>query len=599
LNREVTTLMDVVPQNETITLGWILLIILGLIGGLALFLLGIEYSSQSLNKAFGARIRKIILTVTKSPFRGVMFGAFLTSIVQSSSAATVLIVSFVSSQWMTLSQSIAVLLGAGIGTTITAQFIAFQFTDYALVMIGVAFILQMVLKNKKHQLYARTLLGIGLLFFGMKIMGDTIGPLQEFEFFLNLVKQVENPLIGIIVGLVITAIVQASAATIGITMVLALQGLITLEGAIAVVFGANIGTTVTAIIASLNSSIDAKRVAVANIMLRVVGVLLVVLWIPLFADIVRWVSPGGEGALPRQIANAHTVFNIGMTLFFLPFSNIIAQILTKAMPEPAVKDPKFRLKYIEERHISSPMVALAQIKREIVRMGEKVQHMINEIPAILKDDTTERVEAIEERDDQIDFFRRNIPKYITRVTESELDEDQSNECMRYLWVITELELIGDDISKVICPLLKKKINKGVSFSKDGEKELLDYHQKVADRLEQAIASLSSDNKILAREIIKTKPELSRLHQTYRQRHYTRLMKAVAATKETASIHIDLLNSLKKINSHITDIARAVSGDIEPWDRMQQEIERDAGSDKEESPIDRDITRPFKDKEDDV
>jgi phosphate:Na+ symporter len=563
--------MDLVPYNDTITPGWLLLLVLGLIGGLAIFLLGIEFTSQSMNKAFGARIRKVILTVTKSPIRGVMFGTFLTGIVQSSSAATVLVVSFVSSQWMTLSQSIAVLLGAGIGTTITAQFIAFHFTDYALPMIGAAFLFQILFKNKKLKLYARIFLGVGLLFFGMKIMGDTVGPLQEFEYFLTIIGHVENPLFGILVGLIITSIVQASAATIGITMVLALQGLITLEGAIAVVFGANIGTCVTAILASLNSSIDAKRVAMGNILLRIAAVILVVFWIPYFAEFIRWLSPGGTGDvnyLPRQIANAHTVFNIGMTILFLPFSNTIAALLTRMLPEPVVTDSKFRLKYIEDRHVSSPMVAMAQIKREIIRMAEKVQHMIQAIKPTVEDETTERLETVEESDDQIDFFRRNIPKYITRVTENELDEDQSNECMRYLWVVTELELIGDDISKVIVPMLKKKIIKGVSFSREGEKELVSYYDKIAERFEKVLAAFSSDNKKLAQEIIQTKHSISLLHQSYRRRHYARLMKDVAATKETASIHIDLLNSLKKINSHITDIARAVSGDIEPWEKPE-------------------------------
>jgi len=574
--------MDIVPHNDSITLSWLFLLVLGLIGGLAIFLLGIEFTSQSMNKAFGARIRKIILTVTKSPVRGVMFGTFLTGIVQSSSAATVLIVSFVSSQWMTLSQSIAVLLGAGIGTTITAQFIAFQLTDYALLMIGTAFLFQILFKNKKIKLYARIFLGVGLLFFGMKIMGDTIGPLQEYEQFLTLIRQVENPLFGILVGLIITSIVQASAATIGITMVLALQGFITLEGAIAVVFGANIGTCVTAILASLNSSIDAKRVAMGNILLRIVAVILVVFWIPYFADFVRWLSPGGAGDvsyLPRQIANAHTVFNIGMTMLFLPFSNTIAALLTRVLPEPPITDSTYRLKYIEDRHVSSPMVAMAQIKREIIRMAEKVQHMLHAIKPTLQDETTERLETVEERDDQIDFFRRNIPKYITRVTENELDEDQSNECMRYLWVVTELELIGDDISKVIVPMLKKKITKGVSFSKEGEEELVSYYDKIIERFEKVLAAFSSDNKKLAEELIQTKREIALLHQSYRRRHYARLMRDVAATKETASIHIDLLNGLKKINSHITDIARAVSGDIEPWERPEHPAE--SGHDQED------------------
>jgi phosphate:Na+ symporter len=575
---------EFVLDTDTISLGWLLLLIFGVIGGLALFLVGIEFTSQSLNKAFGARIRKVILTVTKSPARGVLFGAFLTSIVQSSSAATVLIVSFVSSQWMTLTQSIAVLLGAGIGTTITAQFIAFHLTDYALIMIGVAFLFEITVKKRTYKLYARAVLGIGLIFFGMKVMGDTIGPLQSYEPFLSMIARVEHPIIGVLVGLVMTALVQASAATIGITMVLALEGLVSLEGAIAIVFGANIGTCVTAILASMNSSIDAKRVAVANILLRIVGVVLVIFWIPLFADFVRVISPAGSGdtvvALPRQIANAHTVFNVGMMAIFLPFSALIARTLTWMLPEPKVTDDRFSLKYIEDRHMNTPMVAMAQIKREIVRMGEKVQRMIANIPGTIHDTTTENIERIYASDDQIDFFRRKISYYITRVTENELDEDQSNDCMRYLWVVTELELIGDDISKVICPLLEKRVNKGIAFSDDGEKELKRYHTEIADRFEKALAAFSSDNRNLAKYIIDTKHELARLHREYRQRHYTRLMKDVLATRETASIHIDLLNSLRKINSHITDIARAVSGDIDPWER-----EREPGEPEQEKETD--------------
>lgn len=232
-------------------------------------------------------------------------------------------------------------------------------------------------------------------------------------------------------------------------------------------------------------------------------------------------------------------------------------------------------------------------------MAEKVQIMINEIPAALKEDITDRVEAIEERDDQIDFFRRNIPKYITRVTESELDEDQSNECMRYMWVVTELELIGDDISKVICPMLKKKINKGLEFSKEGEAEIFDYHGKIAERFEKAIAAFSADNKPLANEVLEARRDLAILHRTYRKRHYERLMKDVAATKETASIHIDLLNSLKKINSHITDIARAVSGDIEPWDRMKQDLDSEHDPEKDETLGGTDTLNPGSNPEDDA
>jgi len=308
---------------------WVMFMLFGLAGGLGLFLFGMDMMSSSLQRSAGGRMRSILGTLTSNRILGATVGAFVTMVIQSSSATTVMLVSFVQAQLMSFSQTLGVILGADIGTTITAQLIAFKLTDYALLMIAIGFGLKYMGRRQTIRNTGDVLLGFGMLFYGMAVMSKAMYPLRTYQPFLEMLSGLENPFIGILVGTIFTALIQSSSAFTGIIIVLAQQGFLTLDAGIPLIFGANIGTCITAALASMNSGREAKRVALAHTLFKVAGVLLMITWIPVFADFVRSISPGGAiyhgdtvrlaQFIPRQVANAHTIFNVSLGLFFLPF----------------------------------------------------------------------------------------------------------------------------------------------------------------------------------------------------------------------------------------------------------------------------------------
>ncbi|MFQ6674192.1 MAG: Na/Pi cotransporter family protein, partial [Fidelibacterota bacterium] len=321
------------------SISWAMLVMTTL-GGLALFLYGMGKMSEGMKKAAGNRMRSVLTVVTNNRVIGLIVGAFVTMVIQSSSATTVMLVSFVEAELMTFVQTLGVILGADIGTTITAQLIAFRLTDYALLMIAAGFAITLFARKDSHRNAGEAILGFGILFFGMYLMSDAMAPLQTYEPFLQVLKRFENPLVGLAVGTASTALLQSSAAFIGIVIVFAQQGLLPLEAGIPLIFGANIGTCVTAGLASIGASREAKRVALAHVLFKIGGVLLFILWIPTFADFVRWISPVGAGSgaaklaaeAPRQIANAHTIFNVSLALIFLPFTLLFSRYVYRFFP---------------------------------------------------------------------------------------------------------------------------------------------------------------------------------------------------------------------------------------------------------------------------
>ena len=315
---------------------WVFMMIIGLLGGLVLFLLGMNMMSEGMQKSAGSGLRSILGNLTRNRFTALGMGTVMTMVIQSSSATTVMMVSFVNSGLMVFRQTLGVILGAAIGTTITAQLIAFRLTDYALLMIAIGFALHGFAKKEKIVHAGEALMGFGILFFGMEIMSEAMTPLRTFTPFINFILHLENPLTGIIIGALFTALIQSSSAFIGIMIVLASQGLLNLQAGIPLLLGANIGTAITAILASLKASDDAKKVALAHTLFKVFGVLLVVWWIPRLVNLVEWISPSATGVdsmnvaaseLPRQIANAHTIFNVLVTLIILPFLNTAANLI--------------------------------------------------------------------------------------------------------------------------------------------------------------------------------------------------------------------------------------------------------------------------------
>ncbi|KAA3611147.1 MAG: Na/Pi cotransporter family protein [Calditrichaeota bacterium] len=548
---------------------WVFFLVIGLLGGLALFLFGMEMMSEGMKKSAGSNLRSILSTLTNNRFIAVGVGTFVTMIIQSSSATTVMLVSFVQAQLMTFGQSLGIILGADIGTTITAQLIAFKLTDYALLMIGVGFLIFFFGKSQKYKNIGETILGFGMLFFGMKIMSDAMYPLRTYIPFIDLLLTLENPLLGLLVGTVFTALIQSSSAFTGIIIILGTQGLITLEAGIPLLFGANIGTSITAFLASINTSREAKRVAIAHTLFKAVGVLLFIWWIPSFAELIRWISPKGTASItgmehlaevvPRQIANAHTVFNVSLTFVMLPFTNIAANWICKIFPdlEDEEEESPFKVKFLDEGLIDTPALALNLAKVEILRLGKKVSSMVEKIikPFIKPD--FETLEEVDFNEQEVNFISSKVTRYLTKISQQDLEEERVNEVFQMMHAASDLEQIGDIVSKDLKRLAQKKMDLNCDFSEQGKSEVIDFHTKTMKQISRTLNVFKDVNLEQAKKVEKKYKQYRLMEMDLRRIHYTRLQQDVPETVASSEIHVTLIDLLKRISSHATNVARTL------------------------------------------
>lgn len=558
---------------------------IGLSGGLALFLYGIEKLSKGMKKTAGNKMRSILATLTRNRVIGFILGAFVTMVIQSSSATTVMLVSFVQAELMSFTKSLSVILGADIGTTITAQLIAFKLTDYALLMVAAGFGLRMFANNINVRSTGDVILGCGILFFGMKLMGDAMKPLQAYSEFLNLMSGLENPLIGLMAGMVFTALVQSSSATTGVVIVLAQQGLITLEAGIPLVFGANIGTCITAGFACIGMSREAKRVAIAHVIFKVAGVLLFLFWIPAFADLIRGLAVQFNSDDARQIANAHTIFNVSMGLCFLPFTTIFSGLILKILPDRekvmGVEPVTWHLDY---SIISTAPLAINLARTEISRMAKLLERMLRAIIIPFISDTKwinrgastkdeagllvrevptrdeffpqlSLLEGIDMREEKIDFLEEKILDYLLRIAQQELSDRQATEIYGMMSIVKDMESIGDIIHRNLVPLIDKKRALEMDFSEEGKEELMIYHMKVCKqtrRLKEAFAETSPE---IARKIMVKEEKYLDLESKYRIQHLERLLHKRRESEDTHEVHMELMDIFKQVNVYTGNIAK--------------------------------------------
>ncbi len=554
---------------------WVLFMIFGLAGGLGLFLFGMDMMSSSLQRSAGGRMRAILGTLTANRYLGAAVGALVTMMIQSSSATTVMLVSFVQAQLMTFAQTLGVILGADIGTTITAQLIAFKLTDYALLMVAVGFVLKFLAKRRRLRHLGDVILGFGLLFFGMAVMSEAMYPLRTYQPFLNLLAGLENPMLGILVGTLFTALIQSSSAFTGVVIVLAQQGFLTLDAGIPLIFGANIGTCVTAGLASLNAGREARRVALAHTLFKVAGVLMVVFWIPAFADFVRSVSPGGAVAhgdtaalakyIPRQVANAHTIFNVGLALIFLPFTGLFGRLVERLMPErPEPLELRYRPRFLEPGMLQTPTLALNLAKVEILRMAELVRDMATDAIAPFVDNDLEILDDLHEREHEIDDLDTAISDYLLDIGKQDLDEEQTEEVYLMMHVTKQYEFIADIIDKELRPLAHKKARLGADFSPAGRKEVKAYHLKMLKQISRGIEAFREESLDTAEKMQRKAARYVALETGYRQAHFERVGGEVKESVATSEVHLALMDALRKMNSHSADIARAIlqRGEVE-------------------------------------
>jgi phosphate:Na+ symporter len=522
--------------------------LLALFGGLALLLYGMQLIGEGLQRAAGGHLRHLLTSMTRNRLAAVGSGALVTAIIQSSSATTLMLIGFVSAGLLSFRQALGVILGADIGTTFTVQLLAFKIQDLSLLFVGAGFAVSFFARRGTAKSVGLAILGFGLIFLGMKVMTDGLAPLANDELTRRvLVALSANPFFGLLVGATLSASMASSAATIGLTLSSAHQGLLSLSGAVPVVLGANIGTCATALAASLRSTSDARRVAVAHIAFKVLGVLLVFPFIhPLTALVAHTAADTA-----RQIANSHTLFNVAISAAFLPLAPLAARAISAMVPEQERGDNPFKTRYLDDRYLDQPALAIGQATREALRMGDVAQAMLRDAMSVLRRDNQELLEDVERRDDQLDYLEREIKLFLSRLGREPMSPDLAQKEIGLISFIGNLENIGDIIDKNLMELARKKLYQGRRFSEAGEAELSEFHAIVSKNLERAIAGFAANDRSLAQEVLDQRPIVRQRERELRESHLMRLRRGLAESLETSEIHLDVLTNLKRISSHVT------------------------------------------------
>jgi phosphate:Na+ symporter len=537
-------------------------ICVGLFGGVGLFVYGMKTAGGGLQKVAGRRMRNILGSLTDTPLKGTLIGALMAGTVQSSSAVTVMLVGFVNASLMTLSQAIGVVYGANIGTTFTVQVIAFRLADYSLLLVGAGVLFSVFRRNRIVQYLGQSLLGFGLIFLGIKVLADSMEPLRAFPAFVEtMVTLGAYPFLGIVASAIFTAIIQSSAATIGIAMVLADQGLLDLGAVIPVILGADIGTCSTALLSSIGSSREGKRVAVAHLLFNLIGTLLVYPVIGLFRDLILVVSNPFTASVTRQIANGHMLFKVLNAMLLLPLTVPFRKLVILMIPIVPELERAFRVRYLDEKVMETPEIALGQAYKEAERMGNRVLHMFNQSISVFQSGDDFLRQDIKKMDNEVDFLDDAITRYLTTLSQGSLTEEQSRQEISLLYIVDDLEHIGDTIDKSLMELARKKIDFALSFSQEGEEEIALMHRRTSKNLEMAIQSFARGDGELAQQVLHDIPRIDKLETDLREAHIARLHDGRQKTIDTTSIHLDVISNFKQINSYTENIAQVVVGEI--------------------------------------
>ncbi|MDD2432584.1 MAG: Na/Pi cotransporter family protein [Clostridia bacterium] len=541
------------------------------LGGLAFFLFGVKYMSNALQNVAGDKLRSFLEKGTRTPVRGVLLGALVTAIIQSSSGTTVLTVGLVNSGLLTLRQAIGVIMGANIGTTVTAYLIGFKLEHYALPVLALGVFLLFFFKNKKVVNMGQVLFGLGMLFYGMETMGKGFSPLRNSEFFLNLMVNIEGrAILGVLVGAIFTALVQSSSATIGVLQELAYQGAITYGQAVPILFGDNIGTTITALLAAIGTSVAAKRTALSHCLFNLLGtmIFLPLFMFGIFPEMVRlftnyicFLLPGFEGTwevinVKMQLAQTHGVFNLSNTLIQLPFVSFLAAMVTRIIPGEDIVT-RFEPEYLEPRLLANPPVALGQVGREVIRMGILAKKSLEYAAAYFFTELKTEAEKAVQIEKVINNLQRKITDYIVKVSEEKLSEEDNNRAYTYVQAIIDIERVGDHTENIV-ELTEIRIEKNVVFSKNAMTDISEMFAKTLATYEQAVKCLEKHDPWLAQEVVKSDDTIDEMEKELRRTHIARLNEGTCSG-EAGAIYLDILSNLERIGDHAVNIAQYVLG----------------------------------------
>lgn len=531
-----------------------------LLGGLALFLYGMQMMSNGLEAAAGNKMKQILEKLTANRFLGVLVGAVITAVIQSSSATTVMVVGFVNSGMMTLRQAVWIIMGANIGTTITGQLIALDVGEIAplIAFIGVALIV-FIKKQKVHH-YGMIVAGLGILFIGMELMSSSMMPLRESEAFASIMTNFSNPLLGILAGAVFTAIIQSSSASVGILQALATSGLIGLPSAVYVLFGQNIGTCITAVLASIGTNRNAKRTTIIHLMFNLIGttIFTIVCMTTPLTSLVESFTPGRVAA---QIANMHTLFNVVTTLILLPFGNYLAVLATKILPEKKEElGDVMHLEYIRpietkrEHQIGNSAIATNGIRSELSRMMEMAKENVDASFRAVRSGNADLLPEVEEREEYIDYLNKEISKYISKVMVNETNPKDSQYISALFKVCGNLERIGDHAMN-ICEYTKMMEERKISFSPAVAGEITEM-QKVSNEAMEVLEKLGEYPEESIKKIEALEQQMDDMTENYRKAQIER-MQTGKCSDEACILYSEMLTDFERIGDHILNIGQEI------------------------------------------
>ena len=532
--------------------------ILSLFGGLALFLYGMQMMSTGLEAAAGNKMKSILEKLTSNRIKGVVVGAIITAVIQSSSATTVMVVGFVNSGLMTLKQAVWIIMGAKIGTTITGQLIALDIGAIAplFAIIGVGAI--MFVKNEKVHHISSIIAGLGILFMGMDMMGAAMEPLQNSEAFINLMTQFSNPFLGILVGAVFTAVIQSSSASVGILQALAATGMIPLSSAVFVLFGQNIGTCITAVLASIGMKVNAKRTTIIHLMFNIIGTIIFTTICVATPAYVNWVESLTPGDPVAQIANAHTIFNIVTTLILLPFGSYMAKAAERILPDSKKADDEdLRLKYIRpfesSYSIGNSAVAVTQVKEEVGRMLDMVSKNIGDaFDTLIQYDDKAR-KKVDEREEYIDYLNKGISEYIVSLMSTEMNTEDSRKINGYYAIISNLERIGDhatNLAEYADDMKKWELK----FSDNVLEELGEMKKQCMNSLENVKVNDNSDIDGVLKQAVVMEQKTDDMRDKYFKKQMQRLKKG-KCKPQSGIVFSEVLTDFERIGDHVLNIAQ--------------------------------------------
>ncbi len=530
-------------------------IVIGIMGGLGLFLYGMNLMGEALEKAAGSKLKKIIELLTSNIFMGVIVGTIVTAIIQSSSATTVMVVGFVNAGIMTLPQAVGVIMGANIGTTVTAQLVSIDINGLAPIALGIGIILYLFTNKPKTKHIAEVLIGFGILFTGMDFMKEAVKPLAEYSGFTNaLLTFGKYPILGLLLGFGITAIIQSSSASMGMLVVLASQGLIPLNSALPILYGQNIGTCVTSLLSSIGASISARRAALIHLMFNVLGTIIFLIF--LNGIVVKAVVYMDPDNVARQIANVHTIFNITSTLMLLPFNKIIIKLATKLAPDNNTEDDDVKVvKYIDDRMIETPSIALVSVEKETLRMGEKSRESLDSAMTGIFEKSEKDLSNTLKKEKVINELQKTILNYLLKLSKAPLNEESREVIDSLFNTVNDIERIGDHAEN-LAELGKSSIVNDVVFSDNARSELSDMYNKVLSTYTYSLESMRTSDVDLACKVIKMEEQVDIMEKTCRLNHMRRLNNNMCSI-DNGIIYLEILTNLERVSDHAVNIAQQV------------------------------------------